>query len=147
MSLSAREQRALDSIREELAKSDRQLTAILAAFTRLVSNEDMPTRETIHQSPWRAIGGSWRRRREGPRSAANYWARPPRRRLSFTQAVLVVYLLITAGLIVAGVVLGPGTSHSACPPLLAMTCASPVSAHSSRPAVHHNQARSWTRGG
>ncbi len=140
MSLSAREQQALDSIHEELAKSDPQLTAILAAFTRLVSNEDMPTRETIRQSSWRAIGGSWRRRRDGPRSAANRWTRPPRRRPSFTQAVLIMYLLITAGLIVMGVVLGPGSSHSGCPSLLAMPCASPAPAHSSRPVVHQNQA-------
>ena len=141
MSLSAREQRALDSIHEQLARSDPQLTVILAAFTRLVSNEDMPTRETIRQSPWRAIAGSWRRRRDGPRSAASRWTRTPRRRLSFTQAVLVVYLLITAGLIVAGVVLGPGSSHSGCPSLLAMPCTSPVFAHSSSPAAHQNQAR------
>jgi hypothetical protein len=141
MSLSARDQQALDSIHEELAKSDPQLTVMLATFTRLVSNEDMPARETIRQSSWRAIGGSRRPRRYGPRSAANRWTRPPRRRLSFTQAFLVVYLLITAGMIVAGIVLGPGSSHSGCPSLLAMPCASPVSAHSSRPAAQQNQAR------
>jgi hypothetical protein len=136
MSLSAREQQALDTIHKELAKSDPQLMAMLATFTQLVSNEDMPTRETIHQRSWRAIRYSWCRR-DGPRSAADRRG-PPWQRLGFRRAVLVVYLLITAGLIVTGVILSRESSHRECPSLWAVPCASPAPVHSSRPAAHQN---------
>ena len=45
MSLSAREQQALDSIKSGLAGSDPELAALLSAFTRLASGEEMPDRE------------------------------------------------------------------------------------------------------
>lgn len=138
MSLSAREQQALDTIHKDLAKSDPQLMAMLATFTQLVSNEDMPARETIRQSSWHAIRRSWRFRRHGPRSAANRRICSPPQRLGFRRTVLVVYLLITAGLIVTGVILSRVSSHRDCPSLWAVPCASPVPVHSSRPAPHQN---------
>ena len=47
MSLSAREQQALDSIQDGLAGSDPQLAALLTTFTRLASEEAMPVQEDI----------------------------------------------------------------------------------------------------
>ena len=44
MSLSAWEQQALDSIKDGLAGSDPTLVARLTIFTRLASDEEMPTR-------------------------------------------------------------------------------------------------------
>jgi Protein of unknown function (DUF3040) len=66
MSLSAREQRALDSITDRLVGSDPELAALLTGFTRLVSGEEMPLREGIRAGSRRAIGCSrrqWRHRR------------------------------------------------------------------------------------
>jgi hypothetical protein len=47
MSLSPREQHALDSIRDRLAGSDPELAALLATFTRLASGEGMPARGPV----------------------------------------------------------------------------------------------------
>ena len=55
MSLSAREQQALDSITGRGADSDPELAALLTGFTRLASGEEMPQREVIRAGPRRAI--------------------------------------------------------------------------------------------
>ena len=47
MSLSAREQQALDCIEDELAGSDPKLAWLLATFARHASGEEMPVREKI----------------------------------------------------------------------------------------------------
>ncbi len=47
MSMSAWEQKALDSIRDDLASSDPTLVARLTMFTRLASGEEMPAREKV----------------------------------------------------------------------------------------------------
>ena len=47
MSLSAREQQALNSIRDGLAGSDPELATLLATFTEQASGEEMPPRENI----------------------------------------------------------------------------------------------------
>ena len=47
MSLSARDQQALDAIEDALASSDPGLTAMLAQVSRLAAGEDMPVRERI----------------------------------------------------------------------------------------------------
>jgi hydrogenase-4 component B len=47
MSLSESEQRALDSIKDRLAGSDPELAALLSAFNRQASDEEMPDREKI----------------------------------------------------------------------------------------------------
>jgi len=53
MSLSAREQQALDSIGDELAGADPKLASLLATFARLASGEEMPVREKIPNPAWR----------------------------------------------------------------------------------------------
>jgi hypothetical protein len=118
MSLSAWEQQALDSIKEGLARSDPRLVAMLATFTRLVSDEEMPVREKIRTGPWRAVG------RRRPRSRSHWHASLTHWRLGFRQPVLLVYLLITVALIVTGLVLSRGGGHSACPSVWAVPCAS-----------------------
>jgi hypothetical protein len=47
MSLSARDQQALDAIEDALTSSDPGLTAMLTQFSRLAAGEDMPVRERI----------------------------------------------------------------------------------------------------
>ena len=51
MSLSAREQQALNSIRDGLAGSDPELATLLATFTEQPSGEDLPVRENIRAIP------------------------------------------------------------------------------------------------
>ena len=62
MSLSAREQHALDCIADELSGTDPKLASMLTAFTRLTAGEEMPARESIRP------GRAWRtgRRRAAP---------------------------------------------------------------------------------
>ena len=64
MSLNAWEQQALDSIKNGLAGSDPELAALLSAFTRLASGEEMPDREKV---PARS---RWALRRFLPRPTA-----------------------------------------------------------------------------
>lgn len=47
MSLSARDQQALQGIEDDLAGTDPGLAALLATFTRLTSDEEMPAREKV----------------------------------------------------------------------------------------------------
>lgn len=136
MSLSAREQQTLESIKERLAQSDPRLAAMLATFTRLASGEEMPVREKIRAGSLRAAGH--RRRRPSSKScqpAGLMYERP-----GFQRAVLLVYLLITAALVVTGVALSRSGGHIECPSLLAVPCASPAPARSSSPAAHKGAA-------
>ena len=55
MGLSAWEQQALDSIKSGIAGSDPELAALLSAFTRLTSDEEMPDRENIPARPRRTL--------------------------------------------------------------------------------------------
>lgn len=50
MSISEREQQALDFIEEDLAGSGAELAAKLAVFTRLTAGETMPPRESVRCS-------------------------------------------------------------------------------------------------
>lgn len=135
MSRGAWEQQTLDSIKEGLARSDPRLAALLATFTRLVSDEEMPVREKIRTRPRRAVGHS----RRYPRGKSRRHAGLVRQRVDFERAALLVYLLIVAALIVTGMVLGGGGSHHACPSLWAVPCASPTPARGSRPADKGDQ--------
>jgi hypothetical protein len=135
MSLSAREQQALESIKEGLARSDPRLVAMLATFTRLVSGEQMPVRERIRAGSRRAAG-----RRRHPRSKSRRHTGFMHQRAGFQRAMLLVYVLLTAALVVTGVVLSRSGGHIECPSVLAVPCASPTPARSSHPAVHKGTA-------
>jgi hypothetical protein len=55
MSLSAREQHALDSIEDGLSGTDPVLASLLATFTQLTAGEEMPVPERIPAGGRRAI--------------------------------------------------------------------------------------------
>lgn len=113
MSLSAREQHVLDSIKNELANSDPRLTGLMATFTRLVSGEDMPLRERI----W---PGSRRRRRLGPSQ----------------RTLLLLWLMLSVVLIAIALILSHGASRSTggCAEPWPSICAVPASPHRPHPA-------------
>jgi hypothetical protein len=124
MSLNAREQQALDSIKDELAGSDPGLAAMLSAFSRLTSDEEIPDREKIRSGSRRAF----RRLRRGRRRSR---LRRACQRLGFQRtALLLLWLLTTAALIGVAVALSAGGNHGACTEMAGFTCASPAPAHS-----------------
>ena len=109
MSLSAREQQVLDSIKDQLADSDPKLARLLATFTRLASGEEMPLREKIRSGLLRAsrAGGA---RSGHDVAAATFW-----RAAAGSQPghwLLMLWLLVSVVLIAVAVILSQGNSKS-----------------------------------
>jgi hypothetical protein len=131
MSLNARERQALDSIKDELAGSDPGLAAMLSAFNRLASDEEIPDREKIRAGSRRAVG--WLRR-----GRHRFSLRRACQQLGFQRtALLLLWLLTTAALIVVAVVLSTGGNHGTCTGMPVIACVSPASAHSTGTPSHH----------
>jgi hypothetical protein len=111
MSLSPREQHALDSIKEALAGSE--LAALLGTFTRLVSGEEMPAREPVlerkQRDPRRA-----RKRRHPRQDKMRRPAHGVYQRLGFHRVALLLWLVITAALITTAVAFNR-SSQDGCP--------------------------------
>jgi hypothetical protein len=120
------EQRALDSIKDGLTGSDPQLAALLATFTRLASGEAMPVREELPGRPLRAVRRSRRKRRHSPRGPGRRFGR----RLGVERLALLLWLLITVGLITTAVTLSRSGSQSACIERWPGICADAAPAHS-----------------
>jgi hypothetical protein len=120
MSLSAREQQALNSITDRLASSDPELATLLGTFSRLASGEKMPAAEKIM--------AGWRRAAHRHRSRVH-------RRLGLGWFALLLWLVLTIALIATGVALSSGSNQSACPESWATVCITSVSTHGSRPAA------------
>jgi hypothetical protein len=125
MSLSAREQQALDSIKDELAGSDPGLAAMLSAFSRLTSDEEIPDREKIRPGSRRAF----RRLRRGRRRSR---LRRAYQRLGSQRTALLFLSLLTAAAVVIGVAAAqsPDGNHGACAEMAGFNCVSPAPAHS-----------------
>jgi hypothetical protein len=105
MTLSAFEQQALDSIKDGLADSDPTLVARLAMFTRLVSAEEMPARETIQAGA----------RRPSPRPGSRPGlARRACQRLGFQRAALLLWLVTTVALIAVALVFSREGGQGTC---------------------------------
>ena len=125
MSLSAWERHALESIKNGLAGSDPELTALLSAFNRLASGEEMPDREKTPTGMRRPL------RRARRRSSL----RRVRDRLGLQMTgpsllLLLLWPLITAALITVALVLNAGGNRGTCTETAAMICVGPVSGHS-----------------
>ena len=127
MSPDAWEQRALDSISDGLAGSDPELARMLANFTRLASGEEMPVREPPPARSLRAVRRSRRQRRHSHRGPVRRFGQ----RLGVERAALLLWLLITVGLITTAVTLSRSGSQSACVERWPGICAEAAPAHSS----------------
>jgi hypothetical protein len=107
MSLSVHEQVALNSIEGELARSDPGLASRLATFARLAKDAKLPEREQIRagRRPDRPAL-TWRRHRwpEASRSVL----RPS------GWAFVLVWLAVSAGLVVSALVLTRGDGRGGC---------------------------------
>jgi hypothetical protein len=120
MSLSAREQQALESIRNGLAGSDPELAALVSAFNRLASDEEMPDREQTR-------AGSRRAFRRFRRARWRAGLRRGRQRLGVPGTVLLLaWLLTTAALIAVAVTLGAAGGRGPCTETAAVICAGPA---------------------
>jgi hypothetical protein len=129
MSLNAWEQQALDSIKDGLTGSDPKLAALLSAFTRLASDEEMPDREKIRAGSRRALRRLRRAR----------WRASLRRvcqRLGFQRAAALLCLLTTAAVIAITLVLNGGGDHAPCIQWVAAVCTSPAPKHGSGPTSY-----------
>jgi hypothetical protein len=166
MSLSAREQQALDSIKDGLAASDPKLASLLGAFSRLASGEEMPAREAIRVGAWRAARRPRRKRR---RHRADNWRRHRAEQVSrhvhrvpqllgSRRPALLLWLAITAVLVAVALALNSGNAPATCTDSWAMGCTNSAPAHGSpagprattagqRPGVRPggNQASAVTR--
>lgn len=109
MSLSDWELQALDSIKSGITGSDPELAALLSAFTRLSSGEEMPNRETVPARSRRAL----RRLRRAQWAARVRGA--GKRLCSPRAALLSLWVLATAALIAVTVILGTGSGQRAVP--------------------------------
>jgi Protein of unknown function (DUF3040) len=153
MSLSAREQHALDTIETALTGSDPDLAVLLATFGRLTSGEEMPAGEKILGSPWwyrprgrglgrrlcsglgRGLGRAWRRTWGAVR---HLW-----RRLGWPRTGMLLWIVVSVGLIMLGPVINRG-SQRACPAHWAAACARLVPAHAGK--TRHAEGAAQTGG-
>jgi hypothetical protein len=120
MSLSAWEQQALDSIKDGLASSDPTLVARLAIFTRLVSGEEMPTRERVHAD----MGRPALRTRPGPA-----------RHVRMQRTAVLLWLGITMALIAVALVFNRNGNEVKCPGSWVTFCAGTNAAAKAAPGL------------
>jgi hypothetical protein len=140
MSLSAWEQQALNSIKDGLADSDRELAVLLTTFNELASGQEMPVREKIRASSRRVI----QRSRHRSRDKACRYARRVYQRLSLPW-ILLLWLLVTMALIGVVLILNRGGGQAACTGSWSTFCAYPAPASGS-PSASHGVAGSHVPG-
>jgi hypothetical protein len=99
VSLSAREQRTLSGITDELAASDPKLASILSVFNRLTLGEELPIRQDTDKNRRRESGHS-RRSRERTRKHRRH-----RRTISVASRAIAAWILISVALITVGIIL------------------------------------------
>ena len=115
MGISERERQALGSIEDRLAGSDPTLASMLAIFSRLTSGEEMPARERVRAPRQRALPS------ERPRWDPLLSARQRHLLLGWRPALLSLWLIVSAGLIVTALVLSTG-GHDACTQFIGTVC-------------------------
>jgi hypothetical protein len=106
MSLTEPETQTLGWIADGLAGSDPRLASMLNIFSRLAAGEEMPVREKIRARHRRPAAHRPRRARRHPRrGTVSPQARRLYPRLGLSQAMLLLWLVITAGVLVVALVL------------------------------------------
>jgi hypothetical protein len=130
MSLTEPETQALGSIEDGLAGSDPRLASMLTIFSRLAAGEEMPLWENTQARRRRPAAHRPRRTRRRPRPGR---ALPqPHRlypRLSRQQAMLLLWMVISAGLLAVALALN-NSGHRACIQSMGTVCPFPsISQH------------------
>ena len=130
MSLSAWEQRNLDSIKDGLAGSDPGLATLLATFNQLASGEEMSALEEIRAGLRGVTRGPGHKRRQPRRGAASR----VHQRVGLQWAAVLLWLLTTISLITVGLVLSQGGGQGVCPRSWAVICVDSATVVTSHPA-------------
>ena len=115
---------ALDAIADGLAGSDPRLASMLTIFSQLAAGEEMPAREKIRIRRGWPPARPRRARRRPRRGAARPQARPLYARLGRPQAMLLLWVGISAGLIAVALALNT-SGHNACVRSMGTACPSP----------------------
>jgi hypothetical protein len=105
MSLNETDAQALGSIEHGLVGSDPRLAAMLNIFSRLAAGEEMPAGEKIRMRRGRLAGRPRRARPHPRRGTALPQARRLYARLDWRQAMLLLWVVISAGLIATALIL------------------------------------------
>ena len=129
MSLTELERQALGSIEHGLVGSDPSLASMLNIFSRLAAGEEMPAREKLRVRRGRPAAHRPRRARRHPRrGTALPQARRLYQRLRWQQTMLLLWVVISAGLLAIALILN-NSGHKACIQSMGMGCPS-ASSHS-----------------
>jgi hypothetical protein len=113
MSLTEPETQALGFIEHGLAGSDPRLASMLNIFTRLAAGEEMPAREKTRVRRGRPAARRPRRARRHPRQGITLpQARRLYARLGWQQTILLLWVVITAGLLAIALVLNTSGNKS-----------------------------------
>jgi hypothetical protein len=124
MSLNEPHRQALGSIEDGLAGSDPRLASMLNIFSRLAAGEEMPAPEKIPMRRRRSAAHRPRRTRRHPRPGR---ALPQPHRLylhlGWQQAMLLLWMVISVGLLAAALVLN-NSVHKACIQSMGTVCPS-----------------------
>jgi hypothetical protein len=125
MSFTELERQALGSIADGLAGSDPRLASMLNIFSRLAAGEEMPAREKTRVRRGRLAAHRPRRARRHPRrGTALPQARGLYARLGWQQAMLLLWVVISAALLAIALVLNT-SGHNACTRSMGTACPSP----------------------
>ena len=124
MSFTELERQALGSIADRLAGSDPRLASMLNIFSRLAAGEEMSVREKIRVRRGRPAAHRLRRARRHPRGIALPQARRLYPRLGLQQAMLLLWAVISAGLLAVALALNT-SGHGTCIRSMGTACPSP----------------------
>jgi len=105
MSLNEPKRQDLGGIADGLADSDPGLASMLTIFSRLAAGEEMPARETVRVRRGRPAARRPRRARRHPRGIALPQARRLYPRLGLQQALLLLWVVTSAGALAVALVL------------------------------------------
>jgi hypothetical protein len=127
MSLNETDRQALGWIEHGLADSDPRLASMLNIFSRLAAGEEMPAGEkTLVQRGRPPAHRPRRARRHRRRGIALPQPRRPYPRLGLQQAMLLLWVVISAGLLAVALVLNT-SGHKACTRSMGTACTDPPS--------------------
>ena len=144
MSRTELERQALGFIEHGLAGSDPRLASMLNIFSRLAAAEEMPVREKIRVRRGRPPAHGPRRARRYPRrGTALPQARRRYPRVGWQQAMLLLWVAISAGLLAVALALN-NSGHNACIRSMGMACPSPATPQHAGASHLMNLRRAFT---
>jgi hypothetical protein len=125
MSLNEPHKQTLGWIEDGLAGSDPSLASMLNIFSRLAAGEEMPALEEIRvPRGWPTAHRPRRARRHPRRGTGSPQARWPYPRLGLRQAMPLLWVVISAGLLAVALVLST-SGHKGCIQSMGTACPSP----------------------